>query len=149
MAVLLHREGELSEEPDLMEEAIQAWEGEGGAFQLAERPLIGTANQVEWAMQIKTRVNAEFDRVAKAIESVASKQAEPDRINTRAIIAILEEKRAGVMAEDRAGYFIHDWQELRDQVRQMLVQDSRYQAFKAKRVARAGKFLPSPKLKWY
>jgi hypothetical protein len=43
-----------------MKEAIQAWEGEGRAFQLAERPLIGTANQVEWAMQIKTTVSARW-----------------------------------------------------------------------------------------
>ena len=39
------------------------------------------------------------------------------------------------MAKDRAGYFIHDWQELRDQVRQLIIQDPRYQAIKAKRVA--------------
>jgi len=52
---------------------------------------------------------------------------------TRAIIAIVEEKRAEVMAEDQAGYFIHDWQELSDQVRQMILRDVRYQAIKAKK----------------
>lgn len=118
-----------------MEEAIRAWEGEGGAVQWAERQLIGTVNQVAWAMQIKASVRAEFDRVAKALESAASKQAEPDRMDTQAMIAILEDKRAEVMAKDRAGYFIQDWQELRDQVRQMIVRDSRYQAIKAKRAA--------------
>jgi hypothetical protein len=48
-------------------------------------------------------------------------------------IAILEEKRAEVMANDRAGYFIRDWQELGDQVRRMIGQDARYQAIKAAR----------------
>ena len=98
--------------------------------------MTGTVNQVDWAEQIKARVSAEFDRVANALESAASKQAEPDRMNTQAMLGILEEKRAEVMAKDQAGYFIHDWQELRDQVRQMIVQDSRYQALKTKRAAR-------------
>jgi hypothetical protein len=53
-----------------------------------------------------------------------------------AVIAILEEKRLEVMANDEAGYFIEHWRELSDQVRQMIAQDSRYQAIKAKRQAR-------------
>ena len=97
--------------------------------------MTGTMNQVDWAEQIKTRVSAEFDRVAKALQTAACKQAEPDRMDTQAVIAILEDKRAEVMAKDQAGYFIHDWQELRYQVRQMIVQDSRYQTIKAKRAA--------------
>ena len=36
-----------------------------------------------------------------------------------------------MMAKDQAGYFIHDWQELRDQVRRMIIQDPRYLAIKA------------------
>lgn len=143
-----------------IEEAIEAWEAEGGAPSpmdcrltaeemvepglvsaggnpvAAERKMTGTVNQVDWAEQIKARVSAEFDRVAKALESAAGKQAEQDRADTRAVIAILEDKRCEVMAKDQAGYFIHDWQELRDQVRQMIFQDSRYQAIKANRVAR-------------
>ncbi len=98
--------------------------------------MTGTANQIEWAQQIKLRANAEFDRVAKAFEGAASKQAEEDRTETLAVIAILEEKRAEVMAQDKAGYFIRDWQELTDQVRQMISKDSRYQAIKAKKADR-------------
>jgi len=49
---------------------------------------------------------------------------------TQAIIEILEEKRAEVFANEQAGYFIHDWQELRDQVRRMIVEDCRYKAIK-------------------
>jgi len=49
------------------------------------------------------------------------------------MIAILNEKRAGVMARDEAGYFIQEWQELRDQVRQMIAKDSRYQEIKAQK----------------
>lgn len=98
--------------------------------------MTGTASQIEWAEQIKPRVDAEFDRVAKAFQAAAWNQGEPDRMDTRAIIAILEEKRVEVMAQEQAGYFIRDWQELKDQVRQMIAQDSRYQAIKAKRGSR-------------
>jgi len=92
--------------------------------------MIGTANQVGWAEQIKTRVSAEFDRVARVLASVAARQTEEDRMDTLAVIAILENKRAEVMANDEAGYFIHDWQELRDQVRQMIAQDRQYKRIK-------------------
>src|SRR5712691_796462 len=98
--------------------------------------LTGTPSQIEWAEQIKPRVSAEFDRVSKALKAAASKQAEQNRMDTQAVIAILEEKRVEVMAKDQAGYFIRDWQELRDQVRQMIGQDSRYQAIKLNRAAR-------------
>jgi hypothetical protein len=100
--------------------------------------MTGTANQIDWAKQIKARVSAEFDRVAKAFQSVADKQAGQNRIDTRAVIAILEEKRAGVMANDRVGYFIQYWQELTDQLRQMIARDYRYQAIKESRAARLG-----------
>ena len=46
------------------------------------------------------------------------------------MIAILEDKRAEVMANDRAGYFIHDWQELRGQVRELIAEDPRYRRSK-------------------
>ena len=98
--------------------------------------LTGTPSQIEWAEQIKPRVSAEFDRVSKALKAAASKQAEQNRMDTQAVIAILEEKRVEVMAKDQAGYFIRDWQELKDQVRQMIAQDSRYQAIKAQKAAR-------------
>jgi hypothetical protein len=93
--------------------------------------MTGTMNQVEWAEQIKVRVSAEFDRVARVLASVATKQTENDRTDTLAVIAILEDKRAEVMANDRAGYFIHEWQDLDGRVRQMLAKDSRYQVIKA------------------
>jgi hypothetical protein len=99
--------------------------------------MTGTASQIEWAEQIKPRVRAEFDRVAKAFQGIVGRQNEQDRIDTEAILAILEEKRAEVMAHDRAGYFIRDWQELRDQVRQMIARDPRYQEIKTNREARS------------
>jgi len=40
------------------------------------------------------------------------------------------------MANDQAGYFIHDWQELRGQVRKMIAEDPRYRTIKASRAAR-------------
>ena len=98
--------------------------------------LTGTVNQIEWATQIKERVAREFDRVANAMRSVASKQREVDRADTLGLVAILEEKRLEVMANDRAGYFIHDWQELGDQVRQMVVKDPRYARVMLRRAER-------------
>ena len=98
--------------------------------------MTGTASQIEWAERIRPRVNAEFDRVAKAFQGIAGHQNEQDRIDTEAILAILEEKRVEVMAHDRAGYFVRDWQELRDQVRQMVAGDARYQEIKANRRTR-------------
>jgi hypothetical protein len=127
---------QLPELEQLLMEALEAWEEEGGARQsipaATSSTMIGTVNQVDWAKQIKAQVNAEFDRVAKALELAASQRAEQDRADIRIMIAILEEKRAEVMANDQAGYFIHDWQELRDQVRGMIREDPRYKAIKAR-----------------
>jgi hypothetical protein len=53
-------------------------------------------------------------------------------MDTQAVIVVLKEKRT-VRTKDQAGYFIRVWRELRDQVRKMIGQDSRYQAIKAKR----------------
>jgi hypothetical protein len=99
--------------------------------------LTGTPSQIEWAEQIKPRVGAEFDRVAKAFTAVSLKQSEAARADTHAVLAILEEKRAEVMAHDSAGYFIRDWQELGDQVRLMIGKDPRYQAIHAAKALRA------------
>ena len=114
-----------------MEESIAAWEDEGGSpARSAQIVMTGTANQIACAKQIKIQVNGEFDRVRRVLESVACKQSAKDRGDTEAMIAILEERRAEVMAHEQAGYFIHDWQELRGQVRELIVGDSRYKAIK-------------------
>ena len=118
-----------------MEEKISVWEGEGGSLnETSENVMSGTINQIAWAEQIKIQVDAEFDRVAAALEFAASKQSSQDRLDTQAMITILEDKRAEVMANTEAGYFIHDWQDLRDQVRQMIMKDDRYKAIKAGKV---------------
>jgi hypothetical protein len=118
-----------------MKERISVWEGEGGSLnETSEKALTGTVNQIEWAKQIRPQVDAEFDRVITALEAAATKQAGQDRMDTQAIIAIVEEKRTEVMEHQDAGYFIHDWQELRDQVRQMVMKDDRYKAIKAGKV---------------
>ena len=119
---------------------IEAWEGEGGAGPgppgSGAAAMSGTANQVEWAERIKLRVNEEFDRVSASFRAVADRQKDRRRADTEAIIAILEDKRTEVMRREQAGYFIHDWQEIGDQVRQMIFQDARYQAIKSNRLAR-------------
>jgi hypothetical protein len=118
-----------------MQENMSVWEGEGGSLnETSEKALTGTVNQIEWAKQIRTQVDAEFDRVIAALEAAATKQSGPDRMDTQAIIAIVEEKRSEVMEHQEAGYFIHDWQEMRDQVRQMIMKDDRYKAIKSAKV---------------
>jgi hypothetical protein len=97
--------------------------------------MTGTQSQIEWAEQIKPRVDAEFDRVARALTEAAGDKSEQVRADTRVAIDIIEEKRAEVMANDHAGYFIRDWQELTDQVRQMIGKDARFQAIRARKAA--------------
>ena len=99
-------------------------------------PLSGTDNQIAWAEQIRQRVGREFDRVANALLQVAARQMECDRENTHALLAILDEKRREVMANRVAGYFIHDWPELGDRVRQLLMTDSRSLAIVEQRMNR-------------
>jgi len=100
--------------------------------------MTGTTSQIEWAERIKFSVQAEFDRVANAFRQTAEHQRGQDRLDTLAIIAILEEKRAETLANEHAGYFVKVWQELSDQVRQLLAQDPRFQAIQVERRARRG-----------
>ena len=106
------------------------------ASEAASARLIGTPSQIEWAEQIRPRVAAEFDRVSHALLAVAARQSPQDRFDTQAIIAILREKRAEVLAKCEAGYFIRDWQELTGQVRQLIRKDPRYQATRLAKAAR-------------
>lgn len=64
----------------------------------------GTLSQIEWAKQIKPRVVAEFDRVALAFQTAAGKQQELARLDTEAILDILQEKRSEVLSHSQAGY---------------------------------------------
>lgn len=134
---------------ELKIDVLGEWESDGGApAQIeacsspaqppgtARNALTGTANQIDWAEQIKERVGKDFDRVANAMKSVAANQVEGDRSDTQELISILKEIRAVVMAKDRASYFIHDWQEPVDQVRQMIVRDPRFGAIKTRQAAR-------------
>lgn len=82
---------------------------------------------MEWAERIKLVVSSEFDRVEKSFRAVAETQEGAKRERTDAILAILEEKRNAVMTHTDAGYFIRDWQDISDQVRQMIVKDPRFQ----------------------
>jgi len=138
---------------DVTTDVLGEWENEGGATThlddfahlatpgfgpniMAEPILVGTPNQIEWAEQIKDRVHKEFDRVGLLMKSVAAKQVGWAQTDTLKLVTILEEKRYEVMANDRAGYFIHDWHELSDQVRQMIVKDPRYAKIMASQAAR-------------
>jgi hypothetical protein len=131
-----------------LQREIEAWESEGGAapapLALRAISLAGTPNQVEWAERIRRQVNGEFDRVAASFRAIADRQNDDKRANTEAIIAILEDKRAEVMSREQAGYFVHDWQEIGDQVRQLIFQDARYQAITEPSFTRANRRTPAP-----
>lgn len=99
-------------------------------------PLSGTEAQVEWALRIRTLVEADFNRVASAFRCAAERQSLIRRAETHAILAILEDKRAEVMRTERAGYFIKEWQEIGDQVRKLIFADPRYEAIQLQRAAR-------------
>lgn len=98
--------------------------------------LTGTPNQIEWAEQIRLTVAQEFDRVAKVFHAQAGIQTGQKQAETRTIIAILEQKRAETMSIPFAGYFIREWRDLNDQVRQMIARDPRYQVIRDQRTAR-------------
>jgi hypothetical protein len=98
--------------------------------------MTGTPSQIEWAERLKPLVSAEFDRVAEALRAAGGKQTPQDRQDTDAILEILYEKRAAVLAHDQAGYFIHDWPEAGDRVRRLILEDARVQAIQSARNAR-------------
>jgi hypothetical protein len=103
---------------------------------MALNNMIGSESQVEWAERIKASVQTEFDRVANAFRIAAERQQGQDQLDTFAILAILEDKRVEVMANQQAGYFVRVWRELSDQVRHMLAKDARFQAIQAERSTR-------------
>lgn len=104
--------------------------------------LTGTANQIEWALRIRQRVNAEFDRVAATFRAAAAESDDEVKSEVEDIVVILEDKRAAVMHREEAGYFIHDWQEITDQVRQMIFHDERYPAIRKRQTARRLESIP-------
>ncbi|QOY86443.1 hypothetical protein [Paludibaculum fermentans] len=120
--------------------AIETWEDDGGApvstGDSTQVVLTGSVAQVEWAERIRSLVKADFDRVASAFRLVAEKQSAGSRADTETILEILTDKRNEVLNRRQAGYFIHDWQEIGDQVRQLIFHDERYQAIKRNRPAR-------------
>jgi len=101
-----------------------------------ESALTGTPAQVEWAERIRLTVAQEFDRVAKVFKARMTIQTGEKQAETRTILAILEQKREETMSIRIAGYFIREWQELSDQVRQMIAKDPRYHFIKDQRTKR-------------
>ena len=118
-----------------MEGPIAAWDGEGGSA--SRRPtghMIGTPIQIAWAIQIKSQVEAEFDRVREVLEHAAARRSPENVTDIQAIIRILEDKRAEVMENEQAGYFIHDWHDPKDLVSRLVIGDPRYGEIKARQM---------------
>lgn len=114
-----------------MEDNISTWESEGGSFN--DRPgrrTSGSVDQIKRAERTRAQVNSEFDRLSKALQAVALNQSERERLATFAIMLILEEKRGEVLANERAGYLIHDWRDLRDKVWKLILNDPQFKTFR-------------------
>ncbi len=101
-----------------------------------EIKLTGTPAQVEWAERIRLTVAQEFDRIAKAFQAQSASQTVEKQSETRTILEILEQKRAETMSIGIAGYFIREWQDLSDQVRQRIARDPRYQSIRDQQAKR-------------
>ena len=95
--------------------------------------MTGTPNQIQLATLIKTKIAGDFDRVEKALRKSSESQSEDFQSETKALIAILNEKRTEVLEKDRAGEFIRDWQELDGKVAQLITKDPRYRAIRTQR----------------
>ena len=118
-----------------MEDPISTWEGEGGSSsRMPAGHMIGTPNQIAWAIQIKSQVEAEFDRVRQVLEHAAARRSPENVTDIQAIIRILEDKRAEVMEDEQAGYFIHDWQDPKDLVSRLVIRDPRYEEIRARQM---------------
>jgi len=80
--------------------------------------------------------------MVKAFETVSNKQDDAGKADTQAIIAIVEEIRSTVLSSNSnndAGYYIRVWQDIRDQLRHMVLRDPSYQAIRANRAIRKSK----------
>jgi hypothetical protein len=120
-----------------MEDPIASWESEGGCVsRMPAGHMIGTRNQIAWAVQIRSQVEAEFDRVRNVLEYAAAKRSPENATDIYDIIRILEDKRVQVMENEQASYFIHVWQDPGHLVSQLVIRDSRYDAIKASQTAR-------------
>ena len=101
-------------------EAIDTWDNWGGLPSESGSPeLVGTELQVKWPEPIEVQTNAHFG-AGNVFKPVARKQDAAAQINSRAMRSIFEGKSPGV-AENEAGYLIHEWQALRDQARRMII----------------------------
>ena len=98
--------------------------------------MIGTPGQVEWAERLKRQADAEFDRVVKAFQAVAETHTGPEKMEIGTIIEIVEQQRYEAMANERAGYFIRNWQEPASQVRTLMAADARYTVIQERRANR-------------
>ena len=79
-------------------------------------------------------MQAEFDRVREVLEHAAVGGSAENVADIQAIIRILGDKRAEVMENEQAGYFIHDWQDPKDLVSRLVIRDPRYEEIKARQM---------------
>ncbi len=105
--------------------------------EVADRPSITltNTNHEDPDDPFTRQLDGEFDRLAASLRSIAARQQAKRRAETKAILAILEEKRAEVMREQQLRWDIHDGQSFGDQIRELILADARYQAIRANKPA--------------
>lgn len=96
----------------------------------------GTPKQIEWANEIRVRIDGEFDRVANLLRAKARGQSSADRMDTLEVVSLLEDLRVEVLSQDKAGYFIREWQEVDGRVRLLILGHPRYLSIQSRRMAR-------------
>jgi hypothetical protein len=127
----------------------EGWQ-DPGAVGLSARsaPVREVISREALAKEITEKLNAEFDRVVRSIQEGSSKFRGLDPGEIARLLAILEEKRAAVFAEQSASGFterlIEQWQHGMHRVQTMFGADDRVKAICEARAARRRVPEPGP-----
>jgi hypothetical protein len=124
----------------------EGWQDPSGSARSA--PAREVISREALAKEIGDKLNAEFDRVARSVQEGSSKFRGLDPGEITKLIAILEEKRAAVFAEQHssgfAERFIEQWQHGMHRVQTMFGADDRVKAICDARSARRRVPEPGP-----
>jgi hypothetical protein len=116
----------------------------GSGLSVSSAPVREVISREVLAKEISEKLNGEFDRVARSIQEGSSKFRGLDPAEIGKLIAILEEKRAAVFAEESAPNFVEQWQHGLHRVQTMFGADDRVKVICDARSARRRVPEPGP-----
>ena len=99
-------------------------------------PLTGLASQISWANQIRSQVNASFDRVLSSIQAGINRYKSLEADETATLLDLVEEHRVKVLGVADAQYFLDHWQDPVDRVQRLIHADDRWKLIVEARAAR-------------